>query len=334
MVLIDIQCGLPTLAMVRTASLHARLALKGPRHPRGRTSPQTGGQFSSAALGALCPPHTLPPPPGWAIGGKQAEKEPGTGAQGFWPAGGLGLTTHPPPASRPGTFPGRAGRGAQAWPHSGKGHPAKATRSSVALSAKRKSGRRFQATIKHQGGRVPRPLPTDRPSVPRRLVLAASPAQRPPLPRPHQQHSSSSNLPSSVLSVSSSRTSAHCQLHTCSPENVLPLPDPRGSPLPARWLLLLAGDRPWATRHGEETQSLGGPSDKPLPRSPERQHPAGGQAHVRTCSHAQVTLAHACTALPPPTQGVWASGRGCSRITVFGPRGGRLLPGAQVQSAC
>lgn len=219
MVLIDIQCGLPTMAMVRTASLHARLALKGPRHPRGRTSPQTGGQFSSAAL---CPPHTLPPPPGWAIGGKQAEKEPGTGAQGFWPAGGLGLTTHPPPASRPGTFPGRAGRGAQAWPHSGKGHPAKATRSSVALSAKRKSGRRFQATIKHQGGRVPRPLPTDRPSVPRRLVLAASPAQRPPLPRPHQQHSSSSNLPSSVLSVSSSRTSATANFtpapqRTCSP---------------------------------------------------------------------------------------------------------------------
>ena len=69
---------------------------------------------------------------------------------------------------------------------------------------------------------MPRPLPTDRPSVPRRLVLAASPVQRPPLPHPHQQHSSSSNLPSSVLSVSSSRTSATANFtpapqKTCSP---------------------------------------------------------------------------------------------------------------------
>ena len=130
MVLIDIQCGLPTMAMVWTASLHACLALKGPRRPRGRASPQTGGCFPSAALGALCAPHT-PPPSRWANGGKQAEEPE------LEPAGGLGLTTHPPPASRPDPFPRRAGRGGQAWPRSGKGHPAKATGSSVAPSAKK-----------------------------------------------------------------------------------------------------------------------------------------------------------------------------------------------------
>lgn len=97
MVLIDIQCGLPTMAMVWTASLHARLALKGPRRPRGCASPQTGGRFPSAALGALCPSHTPPPPPRWANGGKQAEEPElqlrASGLRGAW---GSPPTHHPP----------------------------------------------------------------------------------------------------------------------------------------------------------------------------------------------------------------------------------------------
>ena len=70
--------------------------------PLDHASPQTGGHFPPAALGALCPPRTPPPPAGWAISGKQAEKEPGAGAQSFRPAGGLGLTIHPhhPPLGR------------------------------------------------------------------------------------------------------------------------------------------------------------------------------------------------------------------------------------------
>lgn len=176
--------------------------------------------------------------------------------------GGLGAHhPPPPPSSGPGTFPGRAGKGAQAWPRSGRGHPAKATRPSVALSAAREEQMRFQATIKHQGGRAPCPPPTVRVPPGGWSLPPAQPSARPThvLPFPHQHHSSSASPPSSLPSVSSSRTSAAANF----------TPAPRWGP-------------PRATRHGEETQSVCGPSDKPLPRPPERRRPAGGQ---HTCAH-------------------------------------------------
>lgn len=148
---------------------------------------------------------------------------------------------------------------------------------------------------------------------------------------PHHQHSS-------LLSISSSRTSATANF-TPAPHRMCPPPAcPQGSPLLARRLLLLAGDRPWVTRQGEETQSLHVPQEQaaPAPGGPQSGwRPAGRQVHMCACSHAQVCAGwRTRSALPPPTQGVWATGQGCSRVTVFGPRRGRFLPGAQAQLAC
>lgn len=169
----------------------------------------------------------------------------------------------------------------------------------------------------------------DRPRAPERLVPAAGPAQRPPHPRPPLPSPPPLLVRQPTLLPASRLTQQDLgrgQLHTCSPENV---PPPPGLPSPGQ----VAAAPRWgprrATRHGGETQSVCGPSDKPLPRPPERRRPAGGQhrcAHVHTHRRPRTRL-HAHTALPPPTQGVWDSGRGCSGITVLGPCGGAVPPG-------
>lgn len=175
---------------------------------------------------------------------------------------------------------------------------------------------------------MPCPPPTVR--VPPRgwSLPPAQPSAHPTpvLPFPHHHHSSSASPPSSLPPVSPSRTSAAANF-TPAPQRTCPpppgLPSPGQVAAAPRW-----GPRR-ATRHGGETQSVCGPSDKPLPRPPERRRPAGGQhrcAHVHTHRRPRTRL-HAHTALPPPTQGVWDSGRGCSGITVLGPCGGAVPPG-------
>lgn len=158
--------------------------------------------------------------------------------------------------------------------------------------------------------RLPSPVPTPPPSSPSSTINTPHPPTHPPPCFP--SHPAGLRL----LPIS----------HLLPTERAPP-PGPQGSPLLARWLLLLAGDCPCVTRHGEETQSLHGPQSgwRPSKR-------AGARVRMLTCTGVcrlayTRTRLHAHTALPPPTQGAWASGRGCSRITVFGPHARAVPPG-------
>lgn len=163
MVLTDIQCGLPTVALASTAFLHFHPWLEGlaPRPhacPQGTEGGQQGRKHFLQPLGPCVFPtplahradDTLPRDSAagwgssWTVGGmSRGNRELEPKAVSLWR--GSGLTAHPGAGTPAGTqhLPRRGGKGAYAWPHGGpraalgRGPPAGPPRSSVALSARK-----------------------------------------------------------------------------------------------------------------------------------------------------------------------------------------------------
>ena len=171
--------------------------------------------------------------------------------------------------------------------------------------------------------RLPSPAPTPPPSSPSPTINTPRSPTHPPLCFP--SHPAGPRLlPTSHLLPTecatpppAPRAPLFCPGGCCSSLGTAPdHPTGRGNPK--------LGCAPGTSRSRRPPEQL-------VPRQDGRYTCA--HVHMHRCVQAGIPW-HTRSALPPPTQGVWASGRGCSRLTVFGPRGGRFLPGAQAQSAC
>lgn len=172
---------------------------------------------------------------------------------------------------------------------------------------------------------LPSPAPTPPPSSPSPTINTPRPPTHPPPCFP--SHPAGPRL----------LPTSHLLPTECAP----PPPAPRA---PLSWpggCCSSLGTAPGSPDRERKPKACTCPRNKPLPL-PEAPRAAGARQDGRyTCAHVHT---HRCvqagtpwrthSALPPPTQGVWATGQGCSRVTVFGPRRGRFLPGAQAQLAC
>lgn len=235
-VLTDIQCGLPTMAMVRTASLHARLALKGPRRPRGHASP-TGGRFSRLQpLGpSALPARHLLLPGGPTVGSKPRSQ---SWSSGLPACGGLGA--HHPPTTRLSArpFPKKGGKGQPSLATVREGAPSKGPRII--------SGSECQEGRADEGSR-------QRPST--TAASAGPPSERPQEAAPWARPTPVLSFPTTNTPRPPTRPPPCFPSHPAGPQ-LLPTshllhrmcpPAPQGSPLLVRRLLLLAGDCPWVT---------------------------------------------------------------------------------------